>query len=74
LYYEVGLPEETLQGLTKRGHELFEVPKLPGGMNGVLMDESGVIHGASCWRSDGTPIGYSGGKAHTKGIIINDQF
>ena len=33
-------------------------------MNGVMFDHGrGVIHGAACWRADGTPAGFSGGPA-----------
>ena len=40
-----------------------------GGMNGVMFDHGrGLIHGAACWRADGTPVGISGGPAKP-GII-----
>ena len=52
---------ERLRGL---GHEVQEVAKVAGGMNGVMFDHGrGVIHGAACWRADGTPAGFSGGPA-----------
>jgi len=40
------------------------VEKVAGGMNGVLVDDEGWLHGAACWRADGVPIGISGGRAH----------
>jgi gamma-glutamyltranspeptidase/glutathione hydrolase len=45
------------------GHRTKVVPKVAGGMNGVLVDGAGLIHGAACWRADGVPIGISGGPA-----------
>jgi gamma-glutamyltranspeptidase/glutathione hydrolase len=45
------------------GHQTEVVPKVAGGMNGVLVDERGLLHGAACWRADGVPIGISGGPA-----------
>jgi gamma-glutamyltranspeptidase/glutathione hydrolase len=45
------------------GHQTAVVPKVAGGMNGVLVDERGLLHGAACWRADGVPIGISGGPA-----------
>jgi gamma-glutamyltranspeptidase/glutathione hydrolase len=43
------------------------VEKVAGGMNGVLVDEEGWLHGAACWRADGVPIGISGGPARPSG-------
>jgi gamma-glutamyltranspeptidase/glutathione hydrolase len=55
---------DALQGaLRARGHRTVVVPKVAGGMNGVLVDERGLLHGAACWRADGAPIGISGGPA-----------
>jgi gamma-glutamyltranspeptidase/glutathione hydrolase len=45
------------------GHDVAIVDKVAGGMNGVLVDEDGWLHGAACWRADGVPIGISGGTA-----------
>jgi len=45
------------------GHPVTIVEKVAGGMNGVLVDENGWLHGAACWRADGVPIGISGGHA-----------
>jgi gamma-glutamyltranspeptidase/glutathione hydrolase len=45
------------------GHQTAVVAKVAGGMNGVLVDEQGLLHGAACWRADGVPIGISGGTA-----------
>jgi gamma-glutamyltranspeptidase / glutathione hydrolase len=49
--------------LVARGHEVAVVPKVAGGMNGVLVDSAGMRHGAACWRADGVPVGLSGGPA-----------
>jgi hypothetical protein len=33
-------------------------------MNGVMRDAATrLLHGAACWRADGTPVGLSGGPA-----------
>ena len=45
------------------GHHVTIVDKVAGGMNGVLVDADGWLHGAACWRADGVPIGISGGAA-----------
>lgn len=45
------------------GHRVAIVDKVAGGMNGVLLDDAGWLHGAACWRADGVPIGISGGPA-----------
>jgi gamma-glutamyltranspeptidase/glutathione hydrolase len=49
--------------LEARGHVVTLVEKVAGGMNGVLIDDEGWLHGAACWRADGVPIGISGGPA-----------
>ena len=64
LQVEKGIAEETRRQLRHMGHELEVVARVAGGMNGVLFDHArGLIHGAACWRADGTPIGISGGPA-----------
>jgi len=37
-------------------------------MNGILVDEEGIMHGGACWRADGTPMRISGGEAATKAL------
>ena len=59
--------------LVARGHEVVVVPKVAGGMNGVLVDGAGLRHGAACWRADGVPVGLSGGPARpsqTSGVPV----
>jgi gamma-glutamyltranspeptidase/glutathione hydrolase len=68
LHVEPGFYEEVVEGLRLRGHDVVEVPKVAGGMNGVLVDELGLLHGAACWRADGTPMGISGGYAHPEAL------
>ncbi len=64
LQVEPGIAEATRERLRGMGHELQVVPRVAGGMNGVRFDHGrGLIHGAACWRADGTPIGISGGPA-----------
>jgi gamma-glutamyltranspeptidase/glutathione hydrolase len=51
-------------GLERLGHRVQVVPTVAGGMNGVMRDAAtGLLHGAACWRADGTPVGLSGGPA-----------
>jgi len=67
LLLEKGFPEKVRNGLMRRGHEIIMVPRVAGGMNGVLRDpDTGLLHGGACWRADGTPIGVSGGRAAEK--------
>ena len=50
--------------LERRGHAIETPLKVAGGMNGILVDqETGLLHGAACWRADGAPMGFSGGDA-----------
>ena len=64
LQVEHGIADEPRRQLRDMGHELEVVARVAGGMNGVLFDHRrGLIHGAACWRADGTPIGISGGAA-----------
>jgi gamma-glutamyltranspeptidase/glutathione hydrolase len=53
------------------GHRVSIVEKVAGGMNGVMRDaDSGLLHGAACWRADGTPVGVSGGYATVEGEAL----
>jgi gamma-glutamyltranspeptidase/glutathione hydrolase len=62
LELEEGFPAEVRAALAARGHEVKVVPRVAGGMNGVLRDPTtGLLHGVACWRADGTPVGMSGG-------------
>lgn len=54
---------ELAPALQTMGHQTLVVPKVAGGMNGVLVDDDSMIHGAACWRADGAPAGISGGPA-----------
>jgi gamma-glutamyltranspeptidase/glutathione hydrolase len=54
---------ELRSALSGMGHQVKVVDKVAGGMNGVLLDSAGLLHGAACWRADGVPIGVSGGTA-----------
>jgi len=72
LHVEPELGEETLEMLRSMGHDVLLVPKVAGGMNGVMLDEDGLMHGGACWRADGTPMGVSGGEAAAKALM--DQF
>jgi gamma-glutamyltranspeptidase / glutathione hydrolase len=62
LEIEEAFPAEVRSGLAARGHEVKVVPRVAGGMNGVLRDPTtGLLRGVACWRADGTPVGLSGG-------------
>jgi gamma-glutamyltranspeptidase/glutathione hydrolase len=64
LEVEHGIAEDTRRQLRAMGHEVKVVSRVAGGMNGVQFDHHrGLIHGAACWRADGTPVGISGGPA-----------
>ena len=64
LEVEGGVSPDTRERLATLGHDVQVVPKVAGGMNGVMFDRRrGVIHGAACWRADGAPAGFSGGPA-----------
>jgi gamma-glutamyltranspeptidase/glutathione hydrolase len=72
LHVEPELGEEALDELRRRGHDILCVPKVAGGMNGVMVGEDGMMHGSACWRADGTPMGISGGEAAAKALV--EQF
>ena len=64
LEVEEGIAPGVRKELEGRGHPVQVVPRIAGGMNGVMMDdERGLIHGAACWRADGSPVGIGGGPA-----------
>jgi len=62
LEMEMGVPENILLELTKRGHSIKQLKLIGGGM-GVISFADEEMTGASCWRADGTPIGIAGGLA-----------
>jgi gamma-glutamyltranspeptidase / glutathione hydrolase len=62
LEVEEGVPDAVRRRLAEMGHEVRVVARVAGGMNGVLRDpRTGLLHGAACWRADGTAAGLSGG-------------
>ncbi|MBI4497276.1 MAG: gamma-glutamyltransferase [Chloroflexi bacterium] len=63
LLVEPGIAPGVRAELEGMGHRVEVVPKVAGGMNGICMDEAGLLHGAACWRADGAPVGLSGGDA-----------
>jgi gamma-glutamyltranspeptidase/glutathione hydrolase len=71
LELETGFPNlaELKAEMERRGHVVETPLKVAGGMNGILVDpETGVLHGAACWRADGAPMGFSGGDARLEEI------
>lgn len=70
LQVEEGFPRGVIESLTAMGHQVREVSNVGMGMNGVLIDqETGILHGAACWRADGVPAGISGGPALSKKML-----
>ncbi|MCH7786496.1 MAG: gamma-glutamyltransferase, partial [Chloroflexi bacterium] len=68
LEVEEGIAPSARDALKAKGHDVQVVARVAGGMNGVMFDhETGLIHGAACWRADGSPVGISGGPARTAG-------
>ena len=64
LEVEPGVSETARRELAAMGHDVQPVPRVAGGMNGVMFDHaSGLIRGAACHRADGAPAGFSGGAA-----------
>jgi gamma-glutamyltranspeptidase/glutathione hydrolase len=74
LLIEDGFPEEIRNQLRDRGHDVLTVYRVAGGMNGVLRDDKGMLHGGACWRSDGTPMGISGGKTRAELLKPNPLY
>jgi gamma-glutamyltranspeptidase/glutathione hydrolase len=72
LQMEPEFGEDVAEGLRGKGHDVVIVPKIAGGMNGILLDRKGILHGGACWRADGSPIGISGGEAAPK--ALTEQF
>ncbi len=61
---EKGFPEQSIQALIDRGHEIETLPSVAGGMHAILFEpETGLMEGAACWRADGVAMGFSGGEA-----------
>ena len=64
LEVEPGISAGVRDALSAMGHKTTVVPRVAGGMNGVMFDHAnGVIRGAACYRADGVPAGFSGGAA-----------
>ncbi len=62
---------ELVAGLERLGHRVEVVDKVAGGMNGVLIDDDDLRHGAACWRADGAPAGLSGGAARLASTTLD---
>ena len=67
LELEPDISPDVIEPLTQKGHVIEGVERVAGGMNGVLFDDTGSIHGAACWRADGSPIAVGGGPAIIRG-------
>ncbi|MEM8859215.1 MAG: gamma-glutamyltransferase [Chloroflexota bacterium] len=74
LEVEKAIPQTVRQDLKAKGHTPLEVMTVAGGMNGVMFDpDSKLLHGAACWRGDGTAIGLGGGLAKPGIRFVPDQ-
>lgn len=67
LELEPDISPDVIEPLIQKGHVIEGVERVAGGMNGVLFDDTGSIHGAACWRADGSPIAVGGGPATIRG-------
>ncbi len=70
LLLEEGFEEDVITGLRKIGHEVVSLPKIGGSVNAIMRDNSGMLHGAGCWRTDSSPAGLSGGLAPPKAMRL----
>jgi gamma-glutamyltranspeptidase / glutathione hydrolase len=56
---EIGLPEEVVKELVRRGHKVEWVKRNGGGYQGIWIDpKTGMLHGGSEARKDGAAVGY----------------
>ncbi len=56
---EVGIPDEVVKELIRRGHSVDRARVNGGGYQGILIDsQQGVLHGGSEVRKDGAAVGY----------------
>ncbi|VTR97528.1 gamma-glutamyltransferase : Gamma-glutamyltranspeptidase OS=Singulisphaera acidiphila (strain ATCC BAA-1392 / DSM 18658 / VKM B-2454 / MOB10) GN=Sinac_2586 PE=4 SV=1: G_glu_transpept [Gemmata massiliana] len=56
---EIGIPDEVIKELERRGHVVERVKVNSGGYQGILIDpKTGVLHGGSESRKDGAAVGY----------------
>ncbi len=62
LELEPAIPDAVADGLHARGHRIARRSTVGAGMGMIYLQEQSMT-GASCWRSDGTPIGIGGGMA-----------
>jgi gamma-glutamyltranspeptidase/glutathione hydrolase len=56
---EIGLSDEIVQELGRRGHRVVRVKRNGGGYQGIWIDpKTGVLHGGTEARKDGAAVGY----------------
>jgi gamma-glutamyltranspeptidase / glutathione hydrolase len=56
---EIGLPDEVVNELARRGHRVERVKRNGGGYQGIWIDrKTGVLHGGTEARKDGAAVGY----------------
>jgi len=56
---EIGLPEDVVKELVRRGHKVEWVKRNGGGYQGIWIDpKTGMLHGGSEARKDGAAVGY----------------
>jgi gamma-glutamyltranspeptidase/glutathione hydrolase len=56
---EVGLSDDIVKELVRRGHHVERVKRNGGGYQGIWIDpKTGVLHGGTEARKDGAAVGY----------------
>ncbi len=56
---EIGLPEDIVKELLRRGHQVDWVKRNGGGYQGIWIDrKTGMLHGGTEARKDGAAVGY----------------
>jgi gamma-glutamyltranspeptidase/glutathione hydrolase len=56
---EIGLSDEIVKDLERRGHHVVRVKRNGGGYQGIWIDpKTGVLHGGTEVRKDGAAVGY----------------
>jgi gamma-glutamyltranspeptidase/glutathione hydrolase len=70
---EDDFPVDFATMLTTKGYKLNRVPYVCGRLNAIKFDTDGQMTGASCWRTNGTPVGLGGGYARRGAQFWHDQ-
>jgi gamma-glutamyltranspeptidase/glutathione hydrolase len=63
LELEPAVPDAVDAELAAMGHPIKRVKTIGGGLNAIAFDADGTMHGAACWRADGSVVALGGGLA-----------